>query len=436
MPLLKVIVLLTLITLIPALELRASIPFGIFGNERWGIPPGVLGWPGVVLVCVASNIVLGWVVFLVMGPAMRLLDRFPWFARQAEPWLERARRKLHPYVEKYGTIGVALFIGVPLPGSGVYTGAVGSYLIGMSRRNFAVANVLGVVIAGAAVTAVRTGNPVAGMGDQAMNPIAFRIGALSIHWYGILVASGFLAAVGMMQWNRRHAGMTADQVADMTFFTLLGGILGARSWYVIEFWGEYRDRPLDIIMIQKGGLVYYGGFLLAVLMILWFCRRRKLSPARVCDLGAVGLAVGHAVGRIGCFMQGCCHGRPASGGLSFQYPRIGYVVDAEGHLLNPLLAQPVYPVQLLESAGNVLLAVGLYFALRRLRPGRTAALYIIAYGTLRFCLEFFRGDHRDRILDLFTPALFFGLVLVPVGIVLWLILSYCDRKTIKAPPYP
>jgi uncharacterized membrane protein len=154
MELLKVVVLLTVITLIPALELRASIPFGIFGNARWGIPAGVLDWPGVVLVCVASNIVLGWVVFLAMGPAMRLMDRFPWFARKAEPWLDRARRKLHPYVEKYGTIGVALFIGVPLPGSGVYTGAVGSYLIGMSRRNFAVANVLGVIIAGAAVSAV------------------------------------------------------------------------------------------------------------------------------------------------------------------------------------------------------------------------------------------------------------------------------------------
>jgi phosphatidylglycerol:prolipoprotein diacylglycerol transferase len=268
-----------------------------------------------------------------------------------------------------------------------------------------------------------------------MNPIAFRIGALSIHWYGILVALGFLSAVAMMQWNRRHADMTADQVADMTFFTLLGGILGARAWYVIEFWGEYRDHPLDIIMIQKGGLVYYGGFLLALVAIFWFCRRRGLSLVRVCDLGAVGLAVGHAVGRLGCFMQGCCHGRAASGWLAFQYPRVGYVVDADGHLLNPLLGQPVYPVQLLESAGNLLLAVGLYFALRRLRPGRTAALYMISYGTLRFCLEFLRGDHRDRLFGIFTPAQSLGLVLVPVGVAIWLILRYCDRKAMGAPTH-
>jgi phosphatidylglycerol:prolipoprotein diacylglycerol transferase len=205
---------------------------------------------------------------------------------------------------------------------------------------------------------------------------------------------------------------------------------------VIQCWGEYRDRPLDIVMIQKGGLVYYGGFLLAIAVIVWFCRRRKLSLARVCDVGAVSLVVGHAVGRLGCFMQGCCHGRSMSGWLSFQYPRMGYVVDDKGHLLNSLLAQPVCPVQLLESGGNFLLAIGLYFALRRLRPGRTAALYFIGYGTLRFCLEFLRGDHRDRLFDLFTPAQALGLVLVPTGVAIWLVLGYCDRKAMKVPPSP
>lgn len=151
---LKQVLLLTLITLIPALELRASIPYGILGSERWGITPGLMSWPVVVLVCVAVNILLGLAVFWVLTPILRWLERFAWFRRLVEPLLQRAQTRLKPYVDRYGEIGVALFIGVPLPGSGVYTGAVGAFLLGLNRRKFIVANVVGVLIAAAAVTAI------------------------------------------------------------------------------------------------------------------------------------------------------------------------------------------------------------------------------------------------------------------------------------------
>jgi len=142
------IVMLTLITLVPTLELRASIPIGIFGMEEQ------LSWPLVVLICIIANILLGWAVFWIMGPAFQLIRRWIWFDRKVWPLLERTRHRIHPYVEKYGELGVAVFIGIPLPGSGVYTGALGAYLLGVDRRKFSVANVLGVLIAGAAVTAI------------------------------------------------------------------------------------------------------------------------------------------------------------------------------------------------------------------------------------------------------------------------------------------
>ncbi len=153
MDFLKIAAILVLITLIPALELRASIPYGILGNKNWGVPDE-LSWPLVVLICVATNILLGWGVFLMMDPVMYVLEKFPWFARKAEPWLHRAQRRIHPYVEKYGMLGVAFFIGIPLPGSGVYTGGVGAYLLGMERKRFAIASVIGVLIAGTIVTTV------------------------------------------------------------------------------------------------------------------------------------------------------------------------------------------------------------------------------------------------------------------------------------------
>lgn len=148
------IALLVAITLIPALELRASIPYGILGRPEWGIDPELLPWPSVVLVCVGANIILGFGVFWILMPIMRWLERFAWFNRWIEPILLRMQKKIHPYVEKYGELGVALFIGVPLPGSGVYTGAVGAFVLGLDKRKFAVANVIGVCIAGTAVTII------------------------------------------------------------------------------------------------------------------------------------------------------------------------------------------------------------------------------------------------------------------------------------------
>lgn len=144
----KSILVLAAITLIPALELRASIPWGFFTMQA------DLSWPAVFCVCVVSNIVLGWVVFLVLGPVFTFVRRWQWFDTRIWPVLERTQHRIHPYVEKYGELGVAVFIGIPLPGSGVYTGAFGSYLLGLDRRRFAVANVIGVLIAAVAVTAL------------------------------------------------------------------------------------------------------------------------------------------------------------------------------------------------------------------------------------------------------------------------------------------
>ena len=144
----KTVIWLTAITMIPALELRASIPVGILTMK------GQVSWPAVVLICTVANIVLGWLVFMVLAPVFSFIRKWAWFENRIWPVLERTRHKIRPYVEKYGEIGVAVFIGIPLPGSGVYTGAFGSYLLGLEKRKFIVANVVGVLIAAAAVTAL------------------------------------------------------------------------------------------------------------------------------------------------------------------------------------------------------------------------------------------------------------------------------------------
>ncbi len=136
-------------TFIPGLELRASIPVGVFGPAR-----ETLGLPAIIAICLIANAIVGMLVFELMGPAERVLRKWGWFDRKIWPFVERKREKLRPSVEKHGTWGVAAFIGVPLPGTGAYTGAVGAYLLKLDRKRFYLANFAGVLIACIAVTAI------------------------------------------------------------------------------------------------------------------------------------------------------------------------------------------------------------------------------------------------------------------------------------------
>ncbi|MCF7740797.1 MAG: small multi-drug export protein [Candidatus Marinimicrobia bacterium] len=133
-------------TLVPALELRASIPFGIFYTD--------LPWLSVFITAIISNIILGFVVFYLMKIIIQVITKIKFVNSLWQKYVERTRKKIHEGVEKYGEWAVAVFIGIPLPGSGVYTGALAAFLIGLDPKKFWVANVVGVLIAGVVVTIV------------------------------------------------------------------------------------------------------------------------------------------------------------------------------------------------------------------------------------------------------------------------------------------
>ena len=142
--------LLAVLTFLPGLEARASIPVAFFHS---GVRAG-LGLPAAVAVCFAFNLLVGVLTFWLMGPVVNTLRRWGWFERKVWPWFARTQHKLHPYVDRYGEWGLAFFIGVPLPGTGAYTGAFGAFLLGMDKRRFFMANFFGVLIACAAVTVI------------------------------------------------------------------------------------------------------------------------------------------------------------------------------------------------------------------------------------------------------------------------------------------
>ncbi len=141
----RTILFLVLLTMAPTLELRASIPYGLIDAE--------ISWAAVVAICIAANIALAPLVWLFMDKGVGLALKIRWIADLYERVVVRTRSKLEPYIEKWGTLGLALFIGVPLPGSGVYSGGLGGYLLGMTFRQYILASILGVCIAASLVTA-------------------------------------------------------------------------------------------------------------------------------------------------------------------------------------------------------------------------------------------------------------------------------------------
>jgi uncharacterized membrane protein len=155
--LLKILIL-VVVTFIPFLELRASIPLGILLSEvkllGFSFQGFGLNWVLVFWVCVLSNIVLGPLVYVFLDKFADYFLKYKIFSRYYNKKIEKTQKKISPYVNKYGVLGVALFIGTPLPGTGSYTGALGSYLLGIGYKKFIIANTIGVFIAGIAVTAI------------------------------------------------------------------------------------------------------------------------------------------------------------------------------------------------------------------------------------------------------------------------------------------
>ncbi|OGW41530.1 MAG: prolipoprotein diacylglyceryl transferase [Nitrospirae bacterium RBG_13_39_12] len=218
-----------------------------------------------------------------------------------------------------------------------------------------------------------------------MHPVLFRFGPLSIHTYGVLVASGFLLGIGLAVRQARKEGIPPNKIIDLGFYILLAAIIGSRLFFVILNFSYYIENPLDIVKIWEGGLVFYGGVLIAVPTAIWYVRKNSLGIWKTADLFAPSIAIGHALGRIGCFFAGCCYGKPAESitwSVTFSDPeslaRIGI---------------PLHPTQLYESAGEFMN----FFILIIIRKnksfdGQLFMIYLLLYSVLRFVVEFFRGD--------------------------------------------
>jgi phosphatidylglycerol---prolipoprotein diacylglyceryl transferase len=236
--------------------------------------------------------------------------------------------------------------------------------------------------------------------------------------YGLLVATGVLLGLWISVQNSARQGIDPDKAWNFGILVVLAGIVGAKVLYVVYDWNTYA-KWTDIFSINtlRAGGVFSGGLLAALAAAVWYIRKEKLPPLATCDAFSPGLAIGHAIGRLGCFAAGCCYGKPTQAwwGVTFTNPLANQLV---GTPLNEALE----PTQLFESAVELANFFLLMWMLKRKKfDGQVFGAYLILYGVARFFLEFLRGDPgRGEVFGgLMSGTQLIAIGLVVLGGVIW-----------------
>jgi len=296
---------------------------------------------------------------------------------------------------------------------------------------------------------------------------------VTVKSYGMMMVVGFLAAVTVIRLLSRRFTQDPQHITNAALYSLIAGVIGARVFFVAHYFDQFRDDPLGVFAIWKGGLELLGGVLLAIVVILFYIRYHKLPLRHYLDVLAIGLMMALVFGRIGCFLNGCCYGKPTDlpWGVRFPYGSFAYRSQVhpdlernraephlhlpdeyfgytdENQLYNPGLKPkalltpqqkeevakgqyrclPVHPTQLYTSAAAGLCCLILYGVWRRSRrtrqgrayplltkPGSVFSLMFILYGVLRFSIELVRDDNPFEIGTL-TVSQLIGIALVLLG---------------------
>jgi len=231
-------------------------------------------------------------------------------------------------------------------------------------------------------------------------PQLLQLGPLPLHTYGLLVAIAFLTGLLIASRLAARAGLDSDKVANLGIYVAVAAIGGAKVFMVVTDWPYYSRNPgqiFSLATLQAGG-VFFGGLIAALVVAAWYLRRSGLPALETADTFAPAIALGHSVGRLGCFLAGCCWGRPTEAlwGVTFTKPLAHELV---GVPLNVRL----HPTQLYEAAAELLIFGLLWLRFRRPhRPGSVIGLYLLLYSAFRFAIEFLR-DPADRSFPLGGP---------------------------------
>ncbi len=265
----------------------------------------------------------------------------------------------------------------------------------------------------------------------------FHIGSFSVSPFGVMLAAAFLCAYFQLRWGMQRLGIGDEDDASLLIIAGgVGGIVGAKVYFAIL----YRDWHA---LTDRAGLVWYGGFIVGALAVLWVIRYRRLSAWGIVDAAGPALALGYAVGRIGCFLVGDDYGLPTDSVWGVKFPvgpspstaevlRSQFGVHVPASVPDSALLA-VHPTQLYETAmALVIWGVGIWLVRREPREGTIACSMLALLAVERFLVEFLRAKD-DRLLGMFTLAQAWSVALLVVVGGLWLIARRRSRPAGAVP---
>ncbi|NUO07581.1 MAG: prolipoprotein diacylglyceryl transferase [Candidatus Brocadia sp.] len=267
-------------------------------------------------------------------------------------------------------------------------------------------------------------------------PLPFFHKSIPIYSYGFMLMVAFLVAITIARWRAKKEGIDPNKITDLGIYLVLTGILGARLFFIIQFFEDYKNNLLSVFKIYEGGLVYYGGLFAGIVTLFVYVRKHHLSFLKLVDILMPSAALGLGFGRIGCFLNGCCFGKVASHiPWAVRFPRTldktGMIDGSPAFLhqcelglvhLSDAYTLPIHPTQLYSFLSDVALffILSAFFKYRK-RDGEVLLLFGIIYPVIRFCMESLRGDN-PLFFNLLTVSQIISIGMFIVSVTLFIIL--------------
>ena len=253
-----------------------------------------------------------------------------------------------------------------------------------------------------------------------MHPTLIDIGWFQIRSYGFMLAVSFLLGIYLAGYRARRYGVKPQYILDLSVFIIIAAVVGSRLLYVIFHLGEY-DSPLEFFALWQGGATFYGGMILAIVVSYGYVKRKGLSFLQVADIMAPSVALGLIFTRVGCFLSGCCYGKPTTLPWGVEFPLGSTAATSAARAAAELGLDSValHPAQLYSSLnGLIIVVLLLVFERRLLKRGAMFGALLVLYGMARFGVDFFRFYEANAVLLGLTFNQIISVVLFILGIYL------------------